>query len=471
MLSGWIRTLFVVLIIHAILHCSTSTRREKEGLLQKTILQNYHQYSRPENPWWPDQPLNVYTVIGLAYIRNYDEKLGILSSALTVSLAWHDKELSWNSTEHGGLNKTKLPRNKIWYPPFCLSNPADGFLQVGDDREEELLTIQSDGLIIWSSIVTTETICAADALYYPFDQQTCKLLFFPFYYFKDEIIIYSNSDKVELNYYEKNMVWDLKSATISDVPTPDGYFHTTVVQLLMKRRPMYFVVNVILPMLLIGILNVFVFLLPADSGERVGFSITMLLAMAVFLTIVSDNLPESISIVSLLLICDLVLSVLIVIFVILGLRFHFEDSETKISRKYFQLYSCLKCACCKNTSRRTSEKREYIHENKQIGSLSSLNHSTSIQNGNFSSYKYVDNPKIRQNGTFASLKYDNTQNMYYQPNTVEYRQHKEISKPKDEPKVTWKDIGNMMDKICFWSFSILQLAKLVAYAVLFGIQK
>jgi hypothetical protein len=31
-----------------------------------------------------------------------------------------------------------------------------------------------------------------------------------------------------------------------------------------------------------SILNVFVFLLPADSGERVGYAITVLLAIAVF---------------------------------------------------------------------------------------------------------------------------------------------------------------------------------------------
>ena len=470
MLFIWKRLQFTFLIVHAIIHCSISTTtREKEAFIQKSILENYHQYSRPENPVDPDLPLYLYINIGLTYIRSFDEKLGILSSALTIQLAWHDSDLSWDIfAEHGGLTQTKLPRNKIWYPPFCLSNPADGFLQVGDDREEEFLTIHGFmGLIIWDSIETVKTICAANALYYPFDQQNCSIEFFPFYYHKEEVKVFLNKDKVNLTNYEENLVWDLKSATISDEPTPDGYFVMTVVHLLMKRRPMYFVVNVILPMLLIGILNVFVFLLPADSGERVGFSITMLLAMAVFLTIVSDNLPESISIVSLLLICDLALSVLIVIFVILGLRLHFEDPETKVSRKYIKFYSFLKCACCKNKS---SQLREYKHQNKQIGSLSSslsLNHS--IQN--WSSYKYVDDHKIRQNDTFASLKYDKTQNMYNRPNTVEYRQHTDTYRPKDEHKVTWKDIGNLMDKVCFWSFSILQVAKLVAYAVLYGIQK
>jgi hypothetical protein len=44
---------------------------------------------------------------------------------------------------------------------------------------------------------------------------------------------------------------------------------------------------------LMCILNIFVFLLPADSGERVGYAITVLLAIAVFLTISSDSLPAT----------------------------------------------------------------------------------------------------------------------------------------------------------------------------------
>jgi hypothetical protein len=54
------------------------------------------------------------------------------------------------------------------------------------------------------------------------------------------------------------------------------------IYLKLKRQPMFFVLNLILPVCLMSILNIFVFLLPADSGERVGYAITVLLAIAVF---------------------------------------------------------------------------------------------------------------------------------------------------------------------------------------------
>jgi len=41
-------------------------------------------------------------------------------------------------------------------------------------------------------------------------------------------------------------------------------------QITIEREPLYFTFNVALPILLLGLLNGFVFVLPAESGERVG---------------------------------------------------------------------------------------------------------------------------------------------------------------------------------------------------------
>ena len=41
-------------------------------------------------------------------------------------------------------------------------------------------------------------------------------------------------------------------------------------QITIEREPLYFTFNVALPILLLGLLNGFAFVLPAESGERVG---------------------------------------------------------------------------------------------------------------------------------------------------------------------------------------------------------
>ena len=332
---------------------------------------------------------------------------------------------------------------------------------MGNGRKDELITIENNGMIAWNSLLNSETVCAANALYYPFDQQTCFLIFIPFYYFIDELEMTLTTENVNLNYFQENLVWKLKSATNRNERDINGYYVNTVIELVMKRKPLYFIVNIILPMLLIGILNVFVFLLPADSGERVGFSITILLAMSVFLTIVSNNLPESMSIVSFLLICDLALSVLIVICVILGLRLHFRTAEIKISRKYINLYNCFKCACCKNKSRNRFKTEENDHIYEQNGKLnvpvSSIHHRR--QNGELSALDLN-----KQNINLCLPKLDIQR---YHQSTLVQQEHQ---MGDSNNNIVWKDIGNMIDSICFWSFSSLQVTKLIIYATLFGIQ-
>ena len=46
-------------------------------------------------------------------------------------------------------------------------------------------------------------------------------------------------------------------------------------------------------MTFVAVLQSFVLLIPNESGERIGYSVTMLLASVVFLTLVQENLPES----------------------------------------------------------------------------------------------------------------------------------------------------------------------------------
>ena len=60
-----------------------------------------------------------------------------------------------------------------------------------------------------------------------------------------------------------------------------------------KRLTTYYVVSDVFPVVFLSLTATLVFALPADSGEKMGTSITVLLAFAVYLTIVSDNMPKT----------------------------------------------------------------------------------------------------------------------------------------------------------------------------------
>lgn len=64
-------------------------------------------------------------------------------------------------------------------------------------------------------------------------------------------------------------------------------------RLKLERKPIYFIMYLIVPSVLISLLVLFSFKIPVDSGERIGLCTTALLSMSVFLLLIGEHLPES----------------------------------------------------------------------------------------------------------------------------------------------------------------------------------
>ena len=56
---------------------------------------------------------------------------------------------------------------------------------------------------------------------------------------------------------------------------------------------MFYILNIILPCIMLSILQLCVFLAPPPSGEKISLSITMLLSFTVFLLMVSESMPQT----------------------------------------------------------------------------------------------------------------------------------------------------------------------------------
>lgn len=60
-----------------------------------------------------------------------------------------------------------------------------------------------------------------------------------------------------------------------------------------QRYHKYGLMNFVVPVVILSILAILVFLLPPDSGEKIGFSTTVLLALVVFMEILSSETPPT----------------------------------------------------------------------------------------------------------------------------------------------------------------------------------
>ncbi|GFS26215.1 neuronal acetylcholine receptor subunit alpha-3, partial [Elysia marginata] len=101
----------------------------------------------------------------------------------------------------------------------------------------------------------------------------------------------------------------------------------------LKRKPTFLVISTLLPIVFLSLLNLMVFVIPVDSGEKISYGITVLLALSVFMSIMSSMLPSSSESMPLMISYIFILmtiSVLTVVdsIIIVGLH-HMEEKEEK----------------------------------------------------------------------------------------------------------------------------------------------
>ena len=192
-----------------------------------------------------------------------------------------------------------------------LFNNADGNYEV---RYKSNVLIYPNGEVLWvppavkinSSQLNNllrfhifqiyQSSCTIDVTYFPFDQQTCIMKFGSWTFNGDQVslALYNNKNFVDLSDYWKSGTWD-----IIEVPAYLNVYDGTPTEtditfyIIIRRKTLFYTVNLILPTVLISFLCVLVFYLPAEAGEKVTLGISILLSLVVFLLLVSKILPPT----------------------------------------------------------------------------------------------------------------------------------------------------------------------------------
>ena len=79
-----------------------------------------------------------------------------------------------------------------------------------------------------------------------------------------------------------------KFYTCCDEPYLDITFNIT-----MRRKTLFYTVNLIIPCVGISFLSVLVFYLPSDSGEKISLCISILLSLTVFFLLLAEIIPPT----------------------------------------------------------------------------------------------------------------------------------------------------------------------------------
>lgn len=157
--------------------------------------------------------------------------------------------------------------------------------------------------------------------------------------------------------YKNSSEWNIDSARTYvnsyRYPCCTNPFQDVTVELVLSRKPWFYVFNIIAPTLLLVVTILFGFLLPPESGERICLIITILLAVALFSEVVNGSLPKNSDAVPMLALFFLVIMVesflsLVATFLVLVLHYQYSTSSKPVPKwlnqglcRTFAYYLCV----------------------------------------------------------------------------------------------------------------------------------
>ncbi|KAF4519445.1 hypothetical protein B566_EDAN008672, partial [Ephemera danica] len=228
--------------------------------------------------------------------------LGLKLSQL-IEVKWIDYKLRWDPEEYGGVEMLYVPSEHIWLPDIVLFNNADGNYEVTLMTKA---TLKYTGEVVWKPPAIYKSSCEINVEYFPFDEQSCNMKFGSWTYNGIQVdlkhmdqVLGSNLVRIgiDLSEFYYSVEWD-----ILDVPArrneeyypnyKEPYSDITF-KLIMRRKTLFYTVNLIIPCVGITFLTVLVFYLPSDSGEKVTLCISILLSLTVFFLLLAEIIPPT----------------------------------------------------------------------------------------------------------------------------------------------------------------------------------
>ncbi|KAK3103906.1 hypothetical protein FSP39_022835 [Pinctada imbricata] len=291
---------------------------------------------------------------------------------------WDDSRLSWTAPTSGNdYSSVKFlfsSETYVWRPSLIFTNAVENMAIISDTKVP--MRITSTGRIIWSPFGIYVLSCESDITYYPLDKQECAIKLSTWAYTTSEITLKISSDEMDMNFYSENGEWDVvgtKAEQSADVARKGISFSSLTYTVSLKRKLLFHVLNTLFPVGLMAFLIPMVFKLHVDSGEKVGYALTVLLAYAVYLTMISDSIPStsvSVCFLSIYLGFVLAMGTFAVLCTLLVIDMHHRTSEVQWKSKFvvrgvigrIVCYDAEGCVCSRKTKIHAEKTNPNYHD-------------------------------------------------------------------------------------------------------------
>ncbi|XP_014326691.1 neuronal acetylcholine receptor subunit beta-4-like isoform X1 [Xiphophorus maculatus] len=284
------RTLFILAyFVLTLIHCSSSADSEERLMNWLLGKDRYNPLIRPAIN--RTERVTVKLQVSLAQLISVNEREQIMTTNVWLTQHWVDYRLSWDPSKYEGIDKLRIPSRHIWLPDIVLYNNADGTYEVTVFTNAIVLF---NGSINWLPPAIYKSACKIEVKHFPFDQQNCTLKFRSWTYDHTEIDLILKSEVASMDDFTPSGEWDILALPGRRTVNPlDPTYVDLTYDFIIKRKPLFYTINLIIPCVLITSLAILVFYLPSDCGEKMTLCISVLLALTVFLLLISKIVPPT----------------------------------------------------------------------------------------------------------------------------------------------------------------------------------
>ncbi|XP_078000549.1 neuronal acetylcholine receptor subunit alpha-6-like [Glandiceps talaboti] len=344
-----VRTLILSVVIFVVLEYRFKgvTASEAEEKLRSDLFTGYNKSVRPAKT--PGETVVVDVVLAITQIIDVDEKRQVVIASLWIYQIWKDYRLQWDPVKYDGIFNIAVPAKEIWFPDTALYQSANeehpNFPQV--IAINTIGIVHSNGSVTMCSAHLYEIPCPMQIKDFPFDYQSCPILFGTWVHFKEDLD-FRVSPKyagIEQESFISNSEWEITGSTAerydAEFLTFPGKYAYLQFILDIRRKPLFYIINLNIPCALFSILTVLVFYLPPDSADKIPLSVSILLTLFVFNLLVADIMPatsDATPVLSVYLMVSMASVVFAVILSAFVMKLHNSTGEVPIRIKKIFIY-------------------------------------------------------------------------------------------------------------------------------------
>ncbi|XP_061594964.1 5-hydroxytryptamine receptor 3A-like [Cololabis saira] len=238
-------------------------------------------------------PINISISLTLVGILGVDEKAQTLTTVIWQVLEWDIAGLSWDQRECGA-ERVSVPREKLWIPDVHISE----FMDEDKSPKTPYVYLYNTGHVFDDKPIRVVSSCQLGIYTFPFDIQNCSLTFGSYLHFATDIRMIEGATSELILQQSRDVLltngeWELTDIIVdsSTLALDVGSYSEITYRFVLRRRPMAYVVNLLIPSCFLITVDLFSFLLPPQSVDRSSFKMTLILGYTVFLLIMNDLLP------------------------------------------------------------------------------------------------------------------------------------------------------------------------------------